>query len=65
MLWYSFNLAEIGKSKRCLIVDLDNTLWGGIIGDDGLDGIKLGKGDPVGEAYLKIQEYILKLKKLT
>ncbi|HEX9702390.1 MAG TPA: HAD-IIIC family phosphatase [Rhodospirillales bacterium] len=44
-----------GKSRKCLVMDLDNTLWGGIIGDDGLDGIVVGQGDPVGEAYLEIQ----------
>jgi FkbH-like protein len=44
-----------GKSRRCLILDLDNTLWGGIIGDDGLEGIVIGQGDPTGEAHLSLQ----------
>ncbi len=44
-----------GKSRKCLVLDLDNTLWGGVIGDDGLDGIALGEGDPRGEAYRAIQ----------
>jgi FkbH-like protein len=50
-----------GKARRCLILDLDNTLWGGVIGDDGLDGIRLGQGDPVGEAHLALQRYALML----
>ena len=50
-----------GKSARCLVLDLDNTLWGGVIGDDGVGGIELGQGSAVGEAYLSVQEYALKL----
>lgn len=46
-----------GRSSKCLVLDLDNTLWGGVIGDDGLDGIKLGQGSALGEAYLAIQRY--------
>lgn len=53
-----------GKSRKCLVMDLDNTLWGGIIGDDGLDGIVIGQGDPLGEAYLDIQRTAMALKKL-
>ena len=52
-----------GKSRKCLVLDLDNTLWGGVIGDDGLDGIRLGQGSADGEAYLAIQRYALDLKK--
>lgn len=44
-----------GKSRRCLILDLDNTLWGGVIGDDGLEGIVIGQGNATGEAYLEVQ----------
>lgn len=51
-----------GKSRRCLVLDLDNTLWGGVIGDDGLDGINLAQGDAAGEAYLALQRYILSLR---
>lgn len=51
-----------GKSRRCLILDLDNTLWGGVIGDDGLDGIVIGQGDPTGEAYLSVQKMALALR---
>jgi FkbH-like protein len=51
-----------GKSRRCLVLDLDNTLWGGVIGDDGLEGIILGQGDPQGEAFLGIQRAALILR---
>jgi FkbH-like protein len=51
-----------GKSKRVLVLDLDNTLWGGVVGDDGLEGLKLGQGDALGEAHLAIQRYVLELK---
>ena len=51
-----------GKSRRCLVLDLDNTLWGGIIGDDGLEGIALAQGDAVGEAYLSVQRTALTLR---
>jgi FkbH-like protein len=54
--------ALFGKSKKCLIVDLDNTLWGGVIGDDGLDGIQLGAGQPDGEAFIAFQRYLKALK---
>lgn len=50
-----------GTAKKCLVLDLDNTLWGGIIADDGLEGIVLGNG-PDGEAYVDFQRYLLKLK---
>ncbi len=52
-----------GLSRKCLVLDLDNTLWGGVIGDDGLDGIRLGQGDAVGEAFLAIQRHALSLSK--
>jgi FkbH-like protein len=54
--------ALCGRSRRCLVLDLDNTLWGGVIGDDGLAGIVLGQGDPVGEAYADFQRYLLTLR---
>jgi FkbH-like protein len=49
--------AQRGMSKKCLVLDLDNTLWGGVVGDDGLDGIVLGQGSAVGEAHLALQHY--------
>jgi FkbH-like protein len=51
-----------GRSRRCLILDLDNTLWGGVIGDDGLEGIKVAQGDATGEAYLAVQQMALQLR---
>lgn len=45
-----------GKTRKCLVLDLDNTLWGGVIGDDGLDGIALQPGDARGEAHRAIQQ---------
>ncbi len=44
--------------KKCLVVDLDNTLWGGIIGQDGIDNIELGNSG-IGEAYVQFQKYLL------
>jgi FkbH-like protein len=54
--------ALFGRTAKCLVLDLDNTLWGGVVGDDGYDGIVFGEGDAVGEAFKAFQEYILMLK---
>jgi FkbH-like protein len=54
--------AQRGRSSKCLVLDLDNTLWGGVIGDDGLQGIVLGQGDSAGEAYVALQRYAMRLK---
>jgi len=51
-----------GKSRRVLILDLDNTVWGGVIGDDGLEGIRIAQGDAVGEAFLAVQANALALR---
>lgn len=51
-----------GRSRKCLVLDLDNTLWGGAIGDEGLSGIVLGQGSPDGEAYLAVQQAALALR---
>ena len=51
-----------GRSRRCLILDLDNTVWGGVIGDDGLEGIRVAQGDAVGEAHLAVQKLALDLR---
>ena len=48
--------------KKVCVLDLDNTLWGGIIGEDGIGAIKLGAPDPEGEAYAAFQSYLLELK---
>ena len=49
--------ARRGRASKCLVLDLDNTLWGGVIGDDGLDGIMLGQGSAEGEAFTAFQTY--------
>jgi FkbH-like protein len=54
--------AIYGKSRKCLVLDLDNTLWGGVIGDDGLEKIKIGRETAVAEAYTAFQEYCLELR---
>ena len=51
-----------GQFKKCLILDLDNTLWGGIIGDDGIEGIQLGHGLGIGKAFTEFQMWVKKLK---
>ena len=50
-----------GNVRKCLVLDLDNTLWGGVIGDDGIEGIELGQGSAIGEAFLDIQKMALRL----
>jgi FkbH-like protein len=55
--------AKQGRSFKCLVMDLDNTVWGGVIGDDGMEGIALGQGSPLGEAYTAFQEYARELSR--
>jgi FkbH-like protein len=55
--------AKQGRSFKCLVLDLDNTLWGGVIGDDGMEGIELGQGSPLGEAYAAFQDYARELSR--
>ncbi|MFT5125712.1 MAG: FkbH-like protein [Candidatus Omnitrophota bacterium] len=62
MVHLAFNLANMicgvfGRSKKVLILDLDNTCWGGVIGDDGIDGIQLGEDEALGEAHRDLQAY--------
>jgi FkbH-like protein len=54
--------AALGRSRKCLVLDLDNTLWGGVIGDDGVVGIELGQGSAGGEAFLAVQRIALELR---
>jgi FkbH-like protein len=54
----SLILAQLGFGKKCLVLDLDNTLWGGVVGDDGLGGIRLGMEDPESEAFIAFQRYV-------
>ena len=49
-----------GITKKCIVLDLDNTLWGGIIGEDGFDNIKLGDS-PVGRSFVEFQKRLLAL----
>ena len=51
-----------GQFKKCLILDLDNTVWGGVIGDDGIEGIQLGHGLGIGKAFTEFQMWVKKLK---
>lgn len=57
---FKFIRAMKGKNKKCLALDCDNVLWGGIIGEDGLAGIKLGKTYP-GSGYYEFQQEVLNL----
>jgi len=64
---YAYRLVQLlaamqGKSRRVLVLDLDDTLWGGVIGDDGIGGIELGAGSARGEAFLAIQRLVLQYK---
>jgi FkbH-like protein len=59
----SLILAQLGVVRKCLVLDLDNTLWGGVIGDDGLGGIRLGQGDPESEAFVSFQRYVKALER--
>jgi FkbH-like protein len=54
--------AIYGRSKKCLALDLDNTLWGGVVGDDGVHNLVLGRDHPVGEAFLDFQRYLKDLQ---
>jgi FkbH-like protein len=55
--------AIVGLARKVLVLDLDNTLWGGVVGEDGVHGLKLGAHSPEGEAYAAIQRYALELKR--
>ena len=52
--------ANLGLNKKCIVLDLDNTLWGGIVGEDGYNGIKLGE-TPSGKAFVEFQKILLSL----
>jgi len=54
-------LAEVGNMVKCVVVDLDNTMWGGVLGDDGLDGIEIGQTE-VGLVFLRFQQALAELK---
>ena len=65
----SFNVANIiksmlGKNKKGFVLDLDNTLWGGIVGDDGPENLKMGPEESSGQVYTEFQKYIKAHKQL-
>ena len=65
----AFNIANIvksifGRNKKVLAVDLDNTLWGGVIGDDGIDGIEIGNETASAECFSAFQKYLKEQKKI-
>ncbi len=67
--YVSFNTANIiksifGKNKKGFVLDLDNTLWGGVIGDDGVEGIQLGPEESGGQVYSEFQRYLKEHKQL-
>ena len=67
--YLSFNIANIiksiyGKNKKALVLDLDNTLWGGIVGDDGVEKIAIGPEVPSGQVYSEFQNYLKEHKNL-
>jgi FkbH-like protein len=51
----------LNEAKKILVLDLDNTVWGGVVGDDGVEGLALGPGDPRGEAFAEFQTYLTML----
>lgn len=67
--YLSFNISNIiksiyGKNKKAFNLDLDNTLWGGVIGDDGSENIEIGQETPLAQTYSEFQEYIRKHKQI-
>jgi FkbH-like protein len=54
--------ALFGRSRKCLVLDLDNTLWAGVVGDEGIEGIVLGNGSALGEAHAALQKYAKRLR---
>ena len=54
--------AAEGKIKKCLILDLDNTVWGGVVGDDGWENIQVGHGLGIGKAFTEFQQWVKKLR---
>lgn len=54
--------ALVRPARKCVVLDLDNTLWGGVLGEEGIQGIRIGEGDPTGEAFAAFQRALLDLK---
>lgn len=64
----AFNVANIikaiyGKNKKALAIDLDNTMWGGIVGDDGVEGLSIGNETSKGQIYMEFQQYLKRIQK--
>lgn len=55
-------IAATGRARKCLVLDADNTLWGGVLGEEGPWGIQIDQGDPAGEAFRAFQRRIKSLK---
>ena len=55
--------AHRGRSYKALVIDLDNTIWGGVVGDDGVEGLVLGQGSALGEAFVQFQHYARELSR--
>ena len=54
--------ALVRPAHKCIVVDLDNTLWGGVLGEEGVDGVRVGQGDPASEAFAAFQRSLLDMK---
>lgn len=66
---FAFNTAKIiksvfGRNKKALALDLDNTLWGGVVGDDGVDGLEIGQETGVSQSYYEFQSYLKQVKSM-
>ncbi len=66
---FSHNLANIiksvfGRNKKALVLDLDNTLWGGVVGDDGPENLEIGQETPMGQVYSEFQSYVKAQKEI-
>ena len=67
--WLAHNAANIiksiyGKNKKSLVLDLDNTLWGGVVGDDGVENLELGPETSMGQVFAEFQSYVKHLKNI-
>lgn len=66
---FAYSLSNIiksifGKNKKALALDLDNTLWGGIVGDDGPENLEIGQETPMGQVYAEFQGYLKQMKEI-
>ncbi len=66
---FAHNLSNIikavfGKNKKSLVLDLDNTLWGGVVGDDGAENLEIGQETPMGQVYAEFQNYVRAQKEI-